>query len=319
MPPKKEVGMANELQAVQIQNKILIIRNQQVMLDRDLAEMYGVETKVLNQAVKRNIQRFPERFYFQLSDEEFKDWKSQFVTSNSNESCDKNLKSQIVTSSWGGTRKLPYAFTEQGCAMLSAVLKSETAVQVSINIMDAFVQMRHFLRNNAEIFTELKSIKQQLIDTNIHQKEADKRIDELFDLMDKYHVEDKQGIFFQGQIFDAYAKFESFIQKAKTQIILIDGYVDLTILERLAKKKKNVNVTIYTDPKTKLTAQDIQKFNAQYPTLTMQYTTKMHDRFLIIDNTVLYHIGASLKDLGKKCFAFEVLETSLIPAILANV
>jgi len=304
MPPKKEVGMANELQAVQIQNKILIIRNQQVMLDRDLAEMYGVETKVLNQAVKRNIQRFPERFYFQLSDEEFKDWKSQFVTSNSDKM---------------GLRKKPYAFTEQGCAMLSAVLKSETAVQVSINIMDAFVQMRHFLRNNAEIFTELKSIKQQLIDTNIHQKEADKRIDELFDLMDKYHVEDKQGIFFQGQIFDAYAKFESFIQKAKTQIIMIDGYVDLTILERLAKKKKNVNVTIYTDPKTKLTAQDIQKFNAQYPTLTMQYTTKMHDRFLIIDNIVLYHIGASLKDLGKKCFAFEVLETSLIPAILANV
>ncbi len=215
MPPKKEVGMTNELQAVQIQNKILIIRNQQVMLDRDLAEMYGVETKVLNQAVKRNIQRFPERFYFQLSDEEFKDWKSQFVTSNSDKM---------------GLRKKPYAFTEQGCAMLSAVLKSETAVQVSINI-----------------------------------------------------------------------------------------YVDLTILERLAKKKKNVNVTIYTDPKTKLTAQDIQKFNAQYPTLTMQYTTKMHDRFLIIDNTVLYHIGASLKDLGKKCFAFEVLETSLIPAILANV
>ena len=137
--------------------------------------------------------------------------------------------------------------------------------------------------------------------------------------MDKYHIEDKQGIFFQEQIFDAYAKFESFIQKAKTQIILIDGYVDLTILERLAKKKKNVNVTIYTDPKTKLTAQDIQKFNAQYSTLSIQYTTKMHDRFLIIDNTVLYHIGASLKDLGKKCFAFEVLDSSLIPTILANV
>ena len=311
--------MNKELEPVQIQNKILIIRNQQVMLDRDLAEMYGVETKVLNQAVKRNIQRFPERFHFQLTENEFEILRSQFVTSKTDESSDVNLMSQFVTSSWGGTRKLPYAFTEQGCAMLSAVLKSETAVQVSINIMDAFVQMRHFLRNNAEIFTELKSIKQQLIDTNIHQKESDKRIDELFDLMDKYHVEDKQGIFFQGQIFDAYAKFESFIQKAKTQIILIDGYVDLTILERLAKKKKNVNVTIYTDPKTKLTAQDIQKFNAQYSTLSIQYTTKMHDRFLIIDNTVLYHIGASLKDLGKKCFAFEVLDSSLIPTILANV
>ena len=311
--------MNKELEPVQIQNKILIIRNQQVMLDRDLAEMYGVETKVLNQAVKRNIQRFPERFHFQLTENEFEILRSQFVTSKTDESSDVNLMSQFVTSSWGGTRKLPYAFTEQGCAMLSAILKSETAVQVSINIMDAFVQMRHFLRNNAEIFTELKSIKQQLIDTNIHQKEADKRIDELFDLMDKYHIEDKQGIFFQGQIFDAYAKFESFIQKAKSQIVLIDGYVDLTILERFAKKKKNVNVTIYTALKTKLTTQDIQKFNAQYPTLTVQYTTKMHDRFLIIDSTVLYHIGASLKDLGKKCFAFEKLDCTLIPAILANV
>lgn len=296
--------MTKELHPLQIQNKILIIRNQQVMLDRDLAEMYGVETKRLNEQVKRNIERFPERFCFQLNNIEFENWKSQFATSNSDKM---------------GLRKKPYAFTEQGCAMLSAVLRSETAVQVSINIMDAFVQMRHFLRNNAEIFTELKSIKQQLIDTNIHQKESDKRIDELFDLMDKYHIEDKQGIFFQGQIFDAYAKFESFIQKAKTQIILIDGYVDLTILERLAKKKKNVNVTIYTDPKTKLTAQDIQKFNAQYSTLSIQYTTKMHDRFLIIDRIVLYHIGASLKDLGKKCFAFEVLDSSFIPTILANV
>lgn len=297
--------MSSELEPIQIQNKILIIRNQQVMIDCDLAEMYGVETKVLNQAVKRNIQRFPERFHFQLTENEFEILRSQFVTSK--------------TETRGGRQYLPYAFTEQGCAMLSAVLKSETAVQVSINIMDAFVQMRHFLRNNAEIFSELKSIKQQLIDTNIHQKEADKRIDELFDLMDKYHIEDKQGIFFQGQIFDAYAKFESFIQKANTQIILIDGYVDLTILERFAKKKKNVNVTIYTALKTKLTTQDIQKFNAQYPTLTVQYTTKMHDRFLIIDSTVLYHIGASLKDLGKKCFAFEKLDCSLIPAILANV
>ena len=307
--------MTNELQPVQIQNKILIIRNQQVMIDRDLAEMYGVETKRLNEQVKRNIERFPERFMFQLTKEETENWlqqtefsRSQFATLK----VDKDNRGKNI-------KYLPYAFTEQGCAMLSAVLKSETAVQVSIKIMDAFVQMRHFLRNNAEIFTELKSIKQHLIDSDIHQKEADKRIDELFNLMDKYHVEDKQGIFFQGQIFDAYAKFESFIQKAKSQIILIDGYVDLTILERLAKKKKNVNVTIYTDPKTKLTTQDIQKFNAQYPTLTVHHTTKMHDRFLIIDNTVLYHIGASLKDLGKKCFAFEVLDSSLINTILANV
>ncbi len=181
--------------------------------------------------------------------------------------------SQNATSSWGGNRKSSYAFTEQGVAMLSGVLRSETAIAVSIQIMNAFVQMRHFLQNNAEIFVELKSIRKHQIESDIHQKEADKRIDELFDKMDKYAIDDRQGIFFQGQIFDAYAK---------------------------------------------LSAMDIQKFNAQYPSLTVDYTTKMHDRFLIIDNQTLYHIGASLKDLGKKCFAFEVLESALIPSVLKN-
>ena len=137
--------------------------------------------------------------------------------------------------------------------------------------------------------------------------------------MDKYKIEEKQGIFFQGQIFDAYAKFESFLSQAKSEIILIDGYVDLSVLERLSKKQNGVNVTIYTDPKTKLTAQDVQKFNAQYPALTVNHTTKMHDRFLIIDKKLVYHIGASLKDLGKKCFAFEILDSALISAILQNV
>ena len=156
------------------------------------------------------------------------------------------------------------------------------------------------------------------MDTDIHLNETDKRVDELFSLMDKYNVKETQGIFFQGQIFDAYAKFESFLSAAKKEIILIDNYVDLSILQRLAKKKKSVNVTIYTDPKTKLTTQDIQTFNAQYPTLTLNYTTKTHDRFLIIDNTTIYHIGASLKDLGKKCFCFDVLDSGYIPMILKN-
>ena len=307
--------MANELQPIQIQSKILVIRGQQVMIDRDLAEMYGVETRRLNEQVKRNSERFPERFMFQLTKEETEIWLQRIEFSRSQNA---TLK-QSEDKRGQNIKYLPYAFTEQGCAMLSAVLKSETAVQVSIRIMDAFVQMRHFLSNNAEIFAELKSIKQHLIDTDIHQKEADRRIDELFALMDKYHIEDKQGIFFQGQIFDAYAKFESFIAQAKREIVLIDGYVDLSVLERLAKKKENVAVKIYTDPKTKITAQDIQKFNAQYPALSVLPTTKMHDRFLIIDNITLYHIGASLKDLGKKCFAFEVLDSSLIPAIFANV
>mgnify|MGYP002626781007 FL=1 len=218
-----------------------------------------------------------------------------------------------------GLRRPPYAFTEQGVAMLSAVLHSGTAVQVSIQIMNAFVAMRHFLQNNAEIFTELKSLRRHQTETDLQLKETNNKVQELFTLMDKYKVDETQGMFFQGQIFDAYAKFESFIAQAKKEIVLIDGYVDLSVLERLAKKKKNVAVKIYTDPKTKITAQDIQKFNAQYPTLSVLSTTKMHDRFLIIDNAVLYHIGASLKDLGKKCFAFEVLDSSLIPAILANV
>ncbi len=286
-----------------IENKILVMRNQQVMLDRDLAELYGVETRVLNQAVNRNAERFPELFRFQLSDEEFKNWKSQFVISNSDRM---------------GLRKKPYAFTEQGVAMLSAVLRSETAVNVSIQIMNAFVSMRRFLLSNATVFQRLDSMEKQLIDTKVRQSEADKRIDELFDKMDKYNIEEKQGIFFQGQIFDAYVKFESFIQQAEKEIILIDNYVDLSVLERLTKKKNAATVTIYTNEKTKITAQDIQKFNAQYPYLTVNYTSKMHDRFLLIDRKTIYHIGASLKDLGKKCFAFEILDTSFVPMILQN-
>ncbi|MBQ3618718.1 MAG: ORF6N domain-containing protein [Bacteroidales bacterium] len=284
------------MQTINIENKILVIRGQQVMLDRDLAELYGVETKVLNQAVKRNIERFPQNFMFQLNNTEFTNWRSQIVTSNSDKM---------------GLRRPPYAFTEQGVAMLSAVLKSNTAVNVSIQIMNAFVAMRKFLQNNLMLFDEIVAIKH-------HQLNADHRIDELFERMDKYAIDDTQGIFFQGQIFDAYAKFESFLQAATKEIILIDNYVDLSILQRLTKKQPGVKVTIYTKNNTPLTAQDVQTFNAQYPTLTLKQTATMHDRFLIIDNTTLYHIGASLKDLGKKCFAFEILDSSLIPAIMGN-
>ena len=293
-----EFETINEIlpQRVDIENKILIIRGQQVIIDRDLARFYGVGTKVLNQAVKRNIERFPEEFCFQLNKEEFENWKSQFVTSNSDKM---------------GLRRPPYAFTEQGVAMLSAVLKSDTAIAASIQIMHAFVFMRRFLQNNSKIFVEIDSIKR-------HQIESDKRIDELFDKMDRYKIEDKQGIFFQGQIFDAYAKFESFIQSAEQEIVLIDNYVDLSVLEHFSKKRKDVKVTIYTDPKTKLSEQDIQKFNEQYPQLTLKHSTKVHDRFLIIDNSTLYHIGASLKDLGKKCFAFEVLDSAWIKEISKN-
>lgn len=302
--------MKNEM-AVQsnIENKIVVLRGVQVMIDRDIAAIYGVETKRLNEQVKRNIERFPGEFMFQLTREEVDFVKSQFATSRNN----------IFEGQDGGTRKLPYAFTEHGVTMLASVLKSETAVKASVQIVKAFVSMRHFLQSNAEIFAELKFIRQHQLETDVHLRESDKKIDQLFSLMDKYNIDETQGIFFQGQIFDAYAKFESFIQSAKKEIILIDGYVDLSVLERLSKKNNGVTVTIYTDPKTKLTAQDIQKFNAQYPTLTLWHTTKRHDRFMIIDGTVLYHIGASLKDLGKKCFAFEVLSSMIIPAILQNI
>ena len=284
--------MTSEILA--IQNKIVTLRNQQVMIDRDIAELYGVETRRLNEQVKRNKERFPEEFCFQLSEEEFENWKSQFATSNSDKM---------------GLRKRPYAFTEQGVAMLSTVLKSDTAVMASIQIMKAFVAMRRFLQNNQQLFGEIVSIKQ-------HQLNADKKIEQLFNLMDKYRINDTQGIFFQGQIFDAYAKFESFIAQAQKSIILIDNYVDLSVLERLTKKNNGVAVTIYTKAQTLLTLQDIQKFNTQYPTLEVKFTDSMHDRFLIIDDMVLYHIGASLKDLGKKCFAFEVFDTSFIGDIM---
>lgn len=293
-----------EIQTLNIESKILTVRNQQVMLDKDIAELYGVETKVLNQAVKRNIERFPEEFMFQLDKVEYEVLRSQIVTSK------KETR--------GGRQYLPYAFTEQGVAMLSAVLKSNQAIQVSIQIMKVFVAMRRFFQNNAQIFTELDHIKR-------HQIESDKKIEELFTKMDKYGVEQVQGIFFQGQIFDAYSFFQKLIQKAQKEIILIDGYVDITVLDRLSKKNPNVKVEIYTlqNPRMKnpITQIDIQNFNMQYPQLTVNYTNKMHDRFLIIDNHELYHIGASLKDLGKTCFGFELMEDAktLIPTIMQNI
>ena len=285
-----------------LKNKIYTIRGVQVMLDSDLAEIYGYSTKAFNQQVKNNIEKFDEDFMFQLTKEETDYLRSKFLTAN------------ISTMS----RSLPYAFTEQGIYMLMTVLKGELAVKQSKTLIRLFKQMKDFVLTNSQLFAEIDSIKKHLIESDLHHKENDKRIDELFTLMDKYKIEEKQGIFFQGQIFDAYAKFESFIQSAKKEIVLIDGYVDLTVLERLAKKQKGVNILLYTDSKTKITNLDVQKFNGQYPTLTLNFTSKMHDRFLIIDNSVLYHIGASLKDLAKKCFAFEILDSSLIPSVLGN-
>ena len=268
-----------------IENKILVIRGQQVMLDRDLAELYGVETKVLNQAVKRNIERFPEQFCFQLNKTEIKE-----VVTN----CD-HLKT-LIFSPYN-----PYVFTEQGVAMLSAVLRSEIAIKVSIDIMNAFLTMRHILMNNAGIISRISDTETKLI-------EHDEKIETLFSLMDRYKIKDKQGVFVKGQIFDAYIALQNLIKKAQKEIILIDNYIDLTILERFAKKKVGVKVIVYTRQDTPVTKLDETQFNAQYPTLILKYTNNMHDRFLIIDNIEIYHIGASLKDLGKKCFGFTKLE-----------
>ena len=282
-----------------IENKILVIRSQQVMLDRDLAGLYGVETGRLNEAVKRNIERFPDYFCFQLNQTEFENWKSQFAISNSIRM---------------GLRKKPYVFTEQGVAMLSAVLRSETAIKVSIDIMNAFVHMRHLLMNNAGIISRISDTETKLI-------EHDEKIETLFSLMDKYKIEDKQGVFVKGQIFDAYIALQNLIKKAQKEIILIDNYIDLTILERFSKKKIGVKVIIYTRADTPVTKFDETQFNAQYPTLTLKHTNNMHDRFLIIDRTEIYHIGASLKDLGKKCFGFTKLEDAqlMIKTVLSAV
>ena len=274
-----------------IENKILVIRGQQVMLDRDLAEIYGYTTKAFNQQVKNNIDKFPDDMMFQLTKDETE------ILSRS-----KILTSIMQTEGMrGGRVYLPHAFTEQGIYMLMTVLKGELATRQSIALVRLFKQMRHYFAENAGVISRLSSTETKLI-------EHDQKINTLFTLVDRYKIKDKQGIFFQGQIFDAYIAFQSLIQKAQKDIILIDNYIDLTVLERLSKKNPKVLVTICTRPDTPVTNLDVSKFNSQYPTLTIKHTKKMHDRFLIIDNAEIYFIGASVKDLGKKCFAFMRLE-----------
>lgn len=271
-----------------IKNLIYVVRGQQIMMDSDLAALYQVETKVFNQAVKRNIMRFPDAFRFQLTDEEYK-----------------ALKSQIVTSSGrGGRRYLPYVFTEQGIAMLSAVLNSDIAIQVSIHIMTAFVEMRKFLVNNAVLFERISDVE---LKQSEYQKKTDDRFEQVFDYIAE-HEEAKQKIFFEGQIYDAFNLLVKLVGSAKKSIILIDNYVDVDTLNILAKKKTNVNACIYTMRQTKLMAADVRSFNRQYPKLEVKYTSVFHDRFLIVDGDRAYHIGASLKDAGKKCFAISHLE-----------
>ena len=282
-----------------VESLIRVIRGQQVMLDRDLAELYGVETRRLNEQVKRNIERFPEDFMFQLTKEEFENWKSQFATSNS-----------IVM----GARKRPYAFTEQGVAMLSGVLKSSTAVEANIRIMRAFVSMRHFMVNNAAIFQRLETIEFNQLESNkvqakilAHQEVQDHRIDEIFRRLDEGMYKPKQGIFFDNQIYDAYSFVSELVKSAKQRIILIDNYVDETVLTLLDKRGENVSATIYTQQISRQFHLDVDCHNSQYPPIEVDVFRRSHDRFLCIDDTV-YHVGASIKDLGKKWFAFSKME-----------
>jgi len=316
--------MAKLVHTGDIQNKIYTIRGKQVMLDSDLAEIYNVETKVLNQAVKRNIERFPEDFMFRLTKEEYNDLRSQNVTIETEAY---NLKSQNVTSKGETLRSqnvtiengrgkhskyLPNVFTEQGVSMLSAVLRSKVAIDVSISIIRAFAEMRKFLASNADIFNRLSNLEKKQLATDVKHLETDTKIDTILKALEDKTIERKQGVFYDGQIFDAYAFVCDLIKGAKTSIKLIDNYVDERVLEMLTKRGKGVEATIYTQNVSKVLKQDVEKFNAQYPPLTMEKFNKSHDRFLIIDDENIYHFGASLKDLGKKWFAFSKMEMDTI-------
>jgi len=277
-----------------IKNKIYKIRGVQVMLDRDLANLYSIETRVLNQAVKRNIERFPDNFMFSLSLDEINILVSQNVIPSK-----KHL---------GGYK--PYAFTEQGVAMLSGVLNTKIAINISIRIINAFVSMRHFISRNVDIFTRLDKVERKQLD-------QDKKISKIFTAIEQKEIKPRQGIFYDGQVFDAYKFVSGLIRSADKSIILIDNYIDECTLSMFAKSKNNVRIIIYTDNFTDQLRRDLDKYNKQYQfkTIEIRPFKRSHDRFLIIDKTVIYHFGASLKDLGKKWFAFSKLSRESVGII----
>ena len=279
---------------IAIQQQILVLRGKQILIDKDLAKIYQVDTKVLNQAVKRNIERFPEEFRFQLTKNEF----DQLVTI-----CDRFHFLKHSSS-------LPFAFTEQGVAMLSSVLRSDIAIQVSIQIMNAFVTMRHSILTNQALTSRISSIE-------INQQFTDKKVNQLFEIMRQNDLPQKQGVFYDGQIFDAYKFAIDLIKSAKFSIILIDNYLDENTLIMLAHRNERVKASVFTsqlNDKFKLT---LVKHHEQYPKIEISQLKKSHDRFLIIDENELYHLGASLKDLGKKWFAFSKMN-DLLQELLAR-
>ena len=294
---KKTDGITNDFVEIvrpSIEKMIYVIRDKQVMLDSDLAVLYQVETGALNRAVKRNISRFPEDFRFQLTKEEYQNLRCQTGISSSAQG----------ENNYGGRRTLPYVFTEQGISMLASVLHSEVAIKVSIGIMRAFVEMRRFIANNALLFERISNVELKQLE---YQKQTDEKLDQIFEYISD-HEESNQKVFFDGQIYDAFSLIVSLIQKAEKEIVLIDGYVDIGTLNLLTKKNENVTVVMYTLKRTKLSQEDVNNFNSQYPLLKVRYTKVFHDRFLILDKKNVYHIGASLKDAGKKCFGISLIE-----------
>lgn len=271
-----------------LQKMIFTIRGIQVMIDRDLAELYQVENKRLNEQVKRNLSRFPETFRFQLTDSE----KKELVAN-----CDRfeGLKHSSVN---------PYAFTEQGVSMLSAVLRSETAIQVSIRIINAFVEMRKFLVVNASLFERLETVEKRQLSFEI---KTDENFEKVFKALESQE-EPRQGIFYNGQVFDAYTFAADLVRSAKKSLVLIDNYIDDSVLTLFSKRKKGVKAKLFTKTISKQLKLDLQKHNEQYPEIEVKTFAEAHDRFLILDESTVYHIGASLKDLGKKWFAFSKFE-----------
>lgn len=279
-----------------VENLIHIVRGQQVMIDSDLARLYGVETKRLKEQVKRNINRFPTDFMFELTKDEAISLRSQFATSNQD-------------GGRGGNRYVPFAFTENGVAMLSSVLKSETAIEVNIRIMRAFTAMRSFMMSNAHMFQRLETIEHNYLLVNSHLSEHDRKFEEILTRLDDKDAGPIEGFFFEGQIFDAYTLISDLVRKATHRVILIDNFVDDRVLKTLDKRHDGVTALIYTNPKKSQIELDIKKHNAQYPEIKLCHCTNVHDRFLIVDDTV-YFIGGSIKDLGKRIVAFSQMHQS---------
>ena len=309
---KEENAIVPTLEGDSIRSRIFTIRGVQVMLDRDLAELYGVPTSRLNEQVKRNIRRFPDSFMFQLTRNELENWKSQFAISN--------LQASVKM----GVRKRPYAFTEYGIIMLASVLRSNTAIDVSIRITSAFVAMRRALTTLAPVMARIVETERLQLEEKAARLADQKRNEERFEVIFKAMDENDfplQKVFYDGQIYDAFEQMKKFVQMAQQELIVIDPYFDDSVLPLIAQKHQGVAVLIVKNMrKDLLHAVDVAQFNAQYGnTLTVKESTRFHDRFLIIDRSTLIHVGASFNHLGKKCFAFSSMDKSNIPDILAKI